>query len=103
MILTRPFKDRVFDNFLMCIEICISVCYSASGWLIFSELDEEILMWIMLGGVYISYLLHSLLGYYKICVVISPIVKGYFRKNTMRQEDGIASTKPAEVGQMHKV
>jgi hypothetical protein len=88
MILTRPFKYRVFNHFFICIEIFISVCYSASGCLIFSEQDEETLMWTMLEGVYISYLLHSLLGYYKICIIIFHTVKGYFRKKTMRQKDG---------------
>jgi len=43
-----------------------------------STLDNVVLMWIMLGGIYCSYFLHSTFGYYKKFVILYPIIRGYF-------------------------
>lgn len=66
----------------MFIEIAISICYTTTGFLILNDIDEEALMWMMLGCMYFSYLLHSILGYYKIFRIIYPKIKPYICKQS---------------------
>ncbi len=78
MILTRPYKDKELNIFMILVEISVTVCYSASGCLLFPNLDHDILMWVMLGSIYFSYFLHSALGYYKIFAILLPIIRSWY-------------------------
>ncbi len=62
MMIKRPFKDKVLNTFMILIEICVTVCYSASGCLLLTVLDHDMIMWVILGSIYFSYFLHSALG-----------------------------------------
>jgi hypothetical protein len=75
ILVTRPFKDMIHNVILIFIELSISICYTNAGILLNPDVDQEALMWIILGCMYSSYLLHSILGYYKIIKVIYPKIK----------------------------
>jgi hypothetical protein len=90
MIFTRPFKDRIINILIILVEFNVAICYSASGLLLFSELDHDIIIWVVLGSIYLSYLLHSALGYYKIYTILSPIIRAYYSR---RAKNNIVSTK----------
>lgn len=70
---------------MLLIEVCISVCYIASGCLLFSGLNQDDTMWLILGSIYLSYYLHSALGYYKIFAILYPIIRTYFTRRAMER------------------
>lgn len=76
-LVARPFKDRVFNIIFILIELAVSACYTALCFLLRSDVNVEILMWIILGCMYFSYLLHSILGYYKIIKIIYQALRSY--------------------------
>jgi hypothetical protein len=75
MILARPFQDKIVNVCMILIEVCISVCYTSSGCLLFSGVESEDIMWAMLASIYISYFLHSFIGYYKIYTILYPLIR----------------------------
>ena len=85
MMLIRPFKDKIFNIFMISIEVCVFMCYPSSGGFLISKLDHEVLMWIILGCIYCSCFLLSGLGYYKIFVILYPIIRGYFARRSNNQ------------------
>jgi hypothetical protein len=66
----------VLNVIFIFIELAIPACYSAAGVLLYPDVNQEALMWVMLGCMYSSYLLHSIHGYYKLIKVIYPKIKG---------------------------
>jgi hypothetical protein len=85
MVFIKPIKDKVLNVLMMLIEVCISVCYIASGSLLFSELSKDFIMFLILGSIYSSYFLHSTLGYYKLIKVLYPMIKNYFTRKTYNE------------------
>jgi hypothetical protein len=86
MILSRPYKDKVLNMFMILVEICVTVCYSASGCLLFPKLDHDMIIWVILGSIYFSYFLHSALGYYKIFAILYPIIRAWYNRRTTNEE-----------------
>ncbi len=88
MILTRPFQDKVVNICMILIEVCISVSYTSSGCLLFSGVRSEDIMWAMLASIYMSYFLHSFIGYYKMYRIIYTLIRNCIfrgrRDNTAR-------------------
>ncbi len=97
MIIARPFKDKLLNVFMIMVEVCITICYSASGCLLFSEINKEHLMWIIIGSIYFSYFLHSSLGYYKIFAILYPIIKNCFTRIGTSKENTIDNTTSKKV------
>jgi hypothetical protein len=80
MILISPFKDKVLNMLIILVEICVTVCYSALGCLLFPNLDHDMIMWAILGSIYFSYFLHSALVYYKIFAILLPIIRSWYTR-----------------------
>ncbi len=91
MILTRPFQDKIVSICMILIEVCISVSYTSSGCLLFSSVKSEDTMWAMLASIYISYFLHSFIGYYKMYTILYPLIRNCIlrgrRGNTTSPQD----------------
>ena len=75
MLITRPFKDNVLNVAFIFIELAISICYSTTGLVLHPDADQEVMMWTILGCIYSSYLLHSIIGYYKLFKVVYAKIK----------------------------
>ncbi len=91
MILARPFKDRILNVFMISVELCIFICYLCSGCFLKSDIDQEILMWFIIGSISSSYLLHSLLSYYKIFAILYPVIRGYFTRRALNKVDTMST------------
>ncbi len=91
MILSRPFEDKIVNICMILIEVCISVSYTSSGCLLFSGVKSEDIMWAMLASIYISYFLHSFIGYYKIYTIVYPLIR-----NCMFRGPGVNTTLPQD-------
>jgi hypothetical protein len=95
---TRPFKDRVLNVIFIFIELAISVCFTTAGILLNPDVDQEALMWTILGCMYLSYLLHSILGYYKLIKVIYPKIKPYLCKYKLQDATNKTTVKTGHSG-----
>ncbi len=82
MILARPFQDKIVNICMILIEVCISVSYTSSGCLLFSDVRSEDIMWAMIASIYVSYFLHSFIGYYKIYTILYPLIRNCIRRVT---------------------
>jgi hypothetical protein len=80
MIIVRPFKDRVYNTSIILIELSITVCFSAAAGFVSSGIDEEILIWGILGSIYFSYLLQCFMSYYKIMKLICPTINRWIQR-----------------------
>jgi hypothetical protein len=78
MIIARPYKDKILNILMILIEVCISVCYTSAGCLLFSGVKSEDIMWAMFASIYMSYFLHSFLGYYKMYHILYPLIRNCF-------------------------
>ncbi len=75
MILARPFQDKIVNICMILIEVCISVSYTSSGCLSFSGVRSEDIMWAIIASIYMSYFLHSFIGYYKMYRILYPLIR----------------------------
>ncbi len=73
----KPFRDKIVNICMILTEVCISVCYTSSGCLLFSSVKSEYIIWAMLASIYISYFLHSFIGYYKMYRILYPLIRNY--------------------------
>lgn len=80
LIIVRPYKDTVLNVILIMVELSICTCYSSTVLLVKLENEDQTLMWIMLGCTYLSYLLHSVLGYYKIIKIVSAYIRSCLKR-----------------------
>jgi hypothetical protein len=96
MILARPFKDKVLNVFMILVEMCVTVCYSASGCLLFPNIDHDMIMWAILSSIYFSYFLHSALGYYKIFAILLPIIRSWCTRRAANRRIGRSTIIPNE-------
>lgn len=83
LIVFRPYKDKVLNAIFIMIEMSVFICYSCTVILVRLKTDQEVIMWIMLACTYTSYMLHSVLGYYKILKIVYQYIRSRSNINTL--------------------
>jgi hypothetical protein len=88
----KPFKDVVLNTIFVFIELAVSTCFTTVGILVNADVDQEVLIWIILVCMYFSYLLHSVMGYYRLIkFCYYPKIKDFLYKNTSQQTRNVTA------------